>query len=77
VIIQAPGSSGVPKAQQTPESQVKLWNDGKKSGSIDFYFPEEAPSDDFGALELSEDELMAVSGGGGYYCCCCCPCCCC
>ena len=57
----------------TKESQVVLWNDGKRSGSIDFYFPEEAP-EDLEEAELSEEELAAAGGGG---CCCCCPCCCC
>jgi hypothetical protein len=77
IAIKAPGSANVPKAMQTPESQVQLWNEGKKSGKIDFYFPEEPPKEGAGALELSEDELMAVAGGGFYACCCCCPCCCC
>ena len=68
--ITAPGSLGV---ETTPESQVKLWNAGVKSGSIVFYFPEEVPE---GAenMEISEEALEAVAGG---YCCCCCPCCCC
>lgn len=71
VSITSPGSIG---AATTPESQVKLWNDGLKSGNIVFYFPEEAPE---GAenMEISEEALEAVAGGGT--CCCCSPCCCC
>ncbi len=60
-------------AQCTPESQYRLWQEGIKSGKIDFIYPEEPPE---GAMnmELSEEQLMAVAGGG-YYCCCCTPCC--
>jgi hypothetical protein len=71
VTITAPGAMG---ADTTPESQVKLWNDGVSSGSIVFYFPEEVPE---GAenMEISEEALEAVAGGDA--CCCCSPCCCC
>ncbi|MCB1743247.1 MAG: hypothetical protein KDK91_22925 [Gammaproteobacteria bacterium] len=57
----------------TPESQVRLWNDGLDSGSIDFYFPEEPPEGQEN-MEISESALEAVAGGGTY-CCCCTPCC--
>ena len=62
-------------SQTTPTSQVKLWNEGKKKGVIDFVYPEEPP-EDIDSLQLSEEQLMLV-GGAGTYCCSCCPCCCC
>jgi hypothetical protein len=71
-----PGSKNVPASQCTPESQVKLWNDGKRKGTIDFVFPEDPPAEIAGH-ELTDQELQAVAGGAGYYCCCCTPCCCC
>ena len=69
VELVAPGPRSNPAA--TKESQVKLWNDGKKSGNIHLYFPDEAP-EDLEESELSEEELASVAGGG---CCCCSPCC--
>jgi len=74
--IKKPGSAGVPADQATPESQVRLWNEGKKKGSIDFYFPEQPP-ETAANYELSEEELMAVAGGWSISCCSCTPCCCC
>jgi hypothetical protein len=73
-----PGATGAPATQCTPESQVKMWNDGKRKGTIDFVFPEQPPAE-FATAELTDEELMAVAGGGGCskYCCCCSPCCCC
>ena len=74
VNIKAPGEVSNPEA--TIESQVKLWNEGLKSGSIDFYYPEEPPE---GAenMELTEEQLEAVAGGWSISCCSCTPCCCC
>ena len=66
-------SPGSPGPETTPESQVRLWNEGLKSGSIDFYFPEEPPEGQEN-MEISESALEAVAGGGTY-CCCCTPCC--
>jgi hypothetical protein len=55
----------------TPESQVKLWNQGLVDGEIQFYYPDEMPEGAEGQ-ELGFEELEAVSGGG---CCSCTPCC--
>jgi hypothetical protein len=79
VNVISPGSKNVPATQCTPESAAKMWNDGKKKGSIDFVFPETPPAE-FASQELSDQELMAVAGGASgcsKYCCCCTPCCCC
>jgi len=57
-----------------PDSAVRLWNEGKKKGVIEFYFcedpPESAPN-----IELSDAELMSVAGGFNLKCCSCscCP----
>lgn len=67
---------GAPGPNATAESQCRLWNDGVKSGTIDFYFPEEPPEGVSG-MELSESELEAVAGGWSVSCCSCTPCCCC
>jgi hypothetical protein len=61
-------------AEGSPDSQVKMWNDGKKAGKISLYFPEEAPSG-LKTAELSDQQLEAVAGGGTA--CCCSPCSCC
>jgi hypothetical protein len=68
-----PGSTTSDESLCTAQSQVKLWNDGLESGSIDFYYPSEMPE---GAerMELSAEQLEAVAGGGDC-CCCCTPCC--
>ena len=70
VNVLAPGEA---TAETTPESQVRLWNEGVQSGTIDFYFPEEPPEGQEN-MEISESALEAVAGGGTY-CCCCTPCC--
>jgi hypothetical protein len=65
-----------PSSQYTPESQVKLWNEGKKSGTIRFIYPEEPPQD-LKTAELTDQELEAIAGGWSIGSCCCSPCCCC
>jgi len=70
VILKAPSKDPDPEIC-TPESQVKLWNQGLKDGEIQFYYPEEMPEGAEGQ-ELGFAELEAVSGGAG---CCCSPCC--
>jgi len=60
----------------TPESQVELWNKGKRSGAITLYFPE-TPPEGMMNMELSDADLEAVAGGSVVSCCCCTPCCCC
>ncbi len=62
--------------EATAESQVKLWNDGKKAGKIRFIYPEEPPQD-LKTAELSDQELEAIAGGWSVGSCCCSPCCCC
>ena len=56
----------------SPDTQVGMWNDGKKAGKIRLYFPE-APPPDLKTAELSDQQLEAVAGGGSA--CCCSPCC--
>ncbi len=53
------------------DEQVRLWEDGSKSGSITLYVPTVPQID---TAELSETELEGVAGGSTY-CCCCSPCC--
>jgi hypothetical protein len=53
------------------DEQVKLWEEGAKSGNITLYVPEVPQID---TTELSESELAGVAGGDNY-CCCCSPCC--
>ncbi|HPY74224.1 MAG: hypothetical protein KBC30_03085 [Planctomycetes bacterium] len=57
----------------TPESQVKMWNEGLQSGKIQFVYPENPPEGISG--ELSEEQLEAVAGGWSVGSCCCTPCC--
>ena len=75
VIIEAP-DPGLSEDVATPESQVKAWNEGKQSGTIRFWYPEEPPTD-LTSLELSDDDLEAIAGGWSISCCSCTPCCCC
>ena len=63
-----------PTRDCTPESAVQLWNDGLKSGKIQFVYPESIPEGAAG-MELSADQLDAIAGGGTNACCCCTPCC--
>ena len=71
VVLEAPGA---PSPQATPESAVKLWNDGKKAGKIRFIYPEEPPQDLKTAV-LSDQDLEAIAGGWSIGSCCCTPCC--
>ena len=73
VVLEPPGPPG---PQATPESAVKLWNDGKKAGKIRFIYPEEPPQDLKTAV-LSDQDLEAIAGGWSIGSCCCSPCCCC
>jgi len=75
--IQVDSPKGPPGlAGATPESQVKMWNDGKKAGKIRFIYPEEPPQD-LKTADLSDAELEAIAGGWSIGSCCCSPCCCC
>lgn len=53
------------------EQQVKLYEDGQASGNFVFLIPSTPQVE---TEELSEEDLVGVSGGDS---CCCCPCCCC
>ncbi|MBI4818709.1 MAG: hypothetical protein HY791_20740 [Deltaproteobacteria bacterium] len=57
----------------TPQSQVKAWNDGLKTGTIQFVYPKEMPEGPEN-MELTAEQMAAVAGGDGC-CCCCSPCC--
>jgi hypothetical protein len=59
------------KGEGNLDDQVKLWEEGAKSGSITLYVPDVPQID---TQELSESELAGVAGGTDY-CCCCSPCC--
>ena len=59
----------------TPESQVRMWNEGLQTGTIKFIYPENPPEGLSG--ELTEEELEAVAGGWSIGSCSCSPCCCC
>lgn len=65
--------------------QIRLWDEGKKTGVYELHVPETPQLD---TEELDEFELTSISGGraasgtvtggsGTTYCTCCCPCCCC
>ena len=57
------------------DDQVRMWNEGLSSGSIDLYVPLEKPAD-LSDIELSDADLEAVAGGAGDCCCSCSsPCC--
>lgn len=67
------------RQEGTVEDQIRLWQEGKKAGAIDFYVPFETPE---GAqpdsdVELSDEMLEMVAGGGCTCCSCPCSCCCC
>lgn len=74
IVIREPGSVNNDPSTWTAESQVRLWNDGLKSGSIDFFFPEEPP-DSVSNAQLSDEDLEAIAGGWTLSSCCCTPCC--
>jgi hypothetical protein len=57
----------------TPESQVRMWNEGLETGKITFVYPENPPEGV--SSELSEEQLEAVAGGWSVGSCCCTPCC--
>jgi len=75
-----PGTAKVAIVESSAEGKgsiddvVRLWEDGKKAGSIMLYVPFTMPK---GAadMELTEADLEAVAGGEGDCCCCCSPCC--
>jgi hypothetical protein len=73
VVLEPPGP---PSPNATPDSAVKLWNEGKKAGAIRFIYPEEPPQDLKTAV-LSDKDLEAIAGGLSIGSCCCTPCCCC
>jgi hypothetical protein len=78
VLVMKPNPN-TPPDQAKPERQAQLWNEGKKKGRIEFYFPEQPPPE-FASAELTDDDLMAIAGGVvTKYCCSssCTPCCCC
>lgn len=52
--------------------QIEAWEKGRELGLYELHVPTAPQLDE---QELSEGDLMAVSGGDVY--CCCCPCCCC
>ncbi|MBN1201273.1 MAG: hypothetical protein JXJ20_05395 [Anaerolineae bacterium] len=63
----------------TVEDQARLWEEGKKKGSIDLYVPLSVPEGALDDVELSDEDLEMVAGGGCTCtgCCTCTPCCCC
>jgi hypothetical protein len=73
IVLEPPGPPG---PQATPESAVKLWNDGKKAGTIRFIYPEEPPQE-LKTADLSDADLEAIAGGWSVCCCSSTPCCCC
>ena len=64
-----------PTAECTPQSQVRMWEEGLQSGIIQFVYPDQPPEGAQG-MELTFEQLEAVAGGGDACCCCSCtPCC--
>jgi hypothetical protein len=59
----------------TLDDQLRLWEEGLKSGAIDLYVPLEQP-EAVEDVDLTDAELESVAGGGDC-CCTCTPCCCC
>ena len=53
------------------DDQIRLYEEGLKSGSVDIYVPAEPQ---MGDGELSDSQLESIAGGGDC-CCCCTPCC--
>ncbi len=76
IVVRVPGSMNNDPSTWTPESQARLWNEGLKTGSIDFFFPEEPPENVVNA-DMTDEELEAIAGGWSISCCSCTPCCCC
>ncbi|MHB8340205.1 MAG: hypothetical protein ACYDB7_03405 [Mycobacteriales bacterium] len=70
VVRQIPASHGAPDV----DVQVRLWEEGQRTGSFEMHVPETPQID---MSELSESELEGVAGGWSISCCSCCPCCCC
>jgi len=82
---------GAAAAETNAKTQLRLWNEGKKTGQILLYFPDDPPAELVQSLELSDEELGSVAGGmivqktgsttpttaKGISSCCCTPCCCC
>ena len=64
----APGK----ESESNIEQQVKLYEEGKAGGPFVFLIPSTPQIE---TEELSEEDLVGVSGGDTS--CCCCPCCCC
>ena len=74
--LEVPAGATVTVIQETAgdpdlEAQVRMWENGKKSGNYQVLVPTTPQID---TRELSEADLEAVSGGNTY-CCCCSPCC--
>ncbi|MDD2605677.1 MAG: hypothetical protein PHF66_12790 [Desulfobacteraceae bacterium] len=59
----------------TLDDQLRLWEEGLKTGAIDLYVPLEQP-EAVEDVDLTDAELESVAGGGDC-CCTCTPCCCC
>jgi hypothetical protein len=55
------------QGEGTLEDQIRLWEAGLKSGSIDLFVPQEPQMKEG---ELSSGQLEAIAGGAD--CCCCC-----
>jgi hypothetical protein len=53
------------------DDQIKLYEDGLKSGAVDIYVPAQPQMADG---ELSDTQLESIAGGSDC-CCCCTPCC--